>query len=242
VNVSVWALVTVLERFPKVVDPEIVCAEPSNTTVPLLCVNVAPVRAKLPATVVVVGAENVPDVRVRSPFMSRLLAEVKVSVAPSVAFMVRLLNVVAHDDIAWLSAAESPSPINRTVPASVYPPPAELVLVVVLLVMVPALIKVPSIFAANVPVPTVVIPAVVKLKALFEALFVSEMVALSPSGYVVSGYVAPIFKFFVPAVVAVLLIVMTLKIFDAASTLCVLVFAALPSSERVTFDGTLVCS
>ncbi len=56
---------------------------------PLLCVKVALVRLKFPLTDVVVGAEKVPAVSVRSPLMVRLLADVKVSEAPSVALMVR---------------------------------------------------------------------------------------------------------------------------------------------------------
>jgi len=100
VNVSVSALVTDFVRLEKVVEPEMVCAVPSSTTVPLLWVNTPLVRAKFPATLIVVGAESVPAVSVRLPFTSRLLADVKVSLEPSVALIVRFVKVVAQLEIA----------------------------------------------------------------------------------------------------------------------------------------------
>jgi hypothetical protein len=63
----------------------------------------------------VVGAERVPEVRVRLPLISRLLDDVKASELPSVALMMRLWYEVAKLDIAKLSEALSPSPMNSTV-------------------------------------------------------------------------------------------------------------------------------
>jgi hypothetical protein len=89
VNVSVLAVVTDFVRLWKVVEPAIDWFAPSSTTVPELRVKTPLVLVKSPASEIVVGAERVPEVRVRLPLISRLLDDVKVSELPSVALMVR---------------------------------------------------------------------------------------------------------------------------------------------------------
>lgn len=71
VSVSVCPPPDVLLKFWKELEPLMVWLEPSNVTVPELCVKVPPVRAKLPDTVMVPdGAVNVPDESVKTPFTS----------------------------------------------------------------------------------------------------------------------------------------------------------------------------
>jgi hypothetical protein len=88
-NVSVRAVVTDFVRLWKVVEPDIVWLVPSKTTVPEFRVNTPLVRLKLPANEIVVGADSVPEVSVRLPLISKLLADVNVSELPSVALMIR---------------------------------------------------------------------------------------------------------------------------------------------------------
>jgi hypothetical protein len=90
---------------------------------------------------------------------------------------------VAQPEIAKLSAALSPSPINSTVEVEVleYVPPNEFVSVADFVFIVPAFENVPSIFAASVPVPTIIVPLLVSPRVALPELL-SVIVGVLPKG------------------------------------------------------------
>jgi hypothetical protein len=123
---------------------------------------------------------------------------------------------VAKLEIAKLSTAPSPSPINSTVEfvALVKAPDVELVLVIVLVRIVPLFVNVPSTLAAKVPVPTVITPLLTSAYTFAALELESATVALLPRGTVV---LAVIVSVRVVAVVTERLMVTRLKVLFGAS-------------------------